>query len=359
MRILHIMAMSPLSPNSGIPAVLKQLSDAQNKVNGLESEVLSLRGTVEGIDSSHFVYLGNESVSSFISDYRPDVAIFHSFFYTAYVKAARILTEKRIPFFIEPHGSFGRQALKKSRAKKLLANHTVFRHQIKGSRGYIFTNKAEQDDSVYHTDHDLIIPNGVLPEIVYGAERKSKDSFAVPSFYYLGRFDIHHKGLDYLFDALDVLEQEGHVIQMNLFGTGTDKQIEYVNKRIENYRNLKVKNCGVIYGAEKKRALENCNILLLTSRYEGSPMTVLDGFSYGNPCIVTPGTNVSEEVEENRLGWRTELNPEAIADSIKLAERMYCEEGQEYYDRCQNYILERYCWDKIAEYSLEALKMQL
>ena len=42
MRILHITAMAPLSPNSGIPAVLKALSDEQNMIEDTEAIVLSL-----------------------------------------------------------------------------------------------------------------------------------------------------------------------------------------------------------------------------------------------------------------------------------------------------------------------------
>ena len=57
MKILHITAMEPLSPNSGIPAVLKQLTDAQNAIPSVDSFVLSLKAEVNEIGSPYFFSL--------------------------------------------------------------------------------------------------------------------------------------------------------------------------------------------------------------------------------------------------------------------------------------------------------------
>ena len=174
-----------------------------------------------------------------------------------------------------------------------------------------------------------------------------------PIFYFLGRFDINHKGLDYLFDSLDLLEKQGVSLKFEIFGTGTAEQIKYVNKRILKYRHLDVQNKGTIYGQKKKEALEKCNILILTSRYEGSPMTVLDGLSYGNPCIVTPGTNVADEVELNNIGWKTELDSSKIAECILKADQEYKATAHKMYERCKKYVEDNYSWDTIAAKSIE------
>lgn len=359
MKILHITAMEPLSPNSGIPAVLKQLTDAQNAIPSVDSFVLSLKAEVNEIGSPYFFSLGENSVRAFLNNYTPDVAILHSFFHVEYIGAVRALIKAGIQFYIEPHGSFGRQAMKKSTLKKRIANATVFRQQIKESIGYIFTNKAELKDAIYRTNNDLVIPNGVCPNIIRSSKMKTEDSFSYPTLYFLGRFDVHHKGLDYLFDSLDILENEKQSIKINIYGTGNDKQVKYVNDRIKNYSYIKATNCGTIYGEKKKRALESCNILILTSRYEGVPMTVLDGLSYGNPCIVTPGTNVSDEVSENLIGWHSELSPNIIAETIIKATNEYKINGKKYYTRCKEYVLNHYSWEKIAEDSISKLSRKV
>lgn len=356
MKILHIIAMSPLSQNSGIPAVLKYLTDAQNKIDRVESIVLSIKGKVDEIDSPYFHYLGKEKIDHYLKRTKPDLAIIHCFFYGEYIQVVKSLIKYKIPFCNQPHGSFGRKAMKKSAIKKQIANHTVFLQQIKKAKAYIFTNVTEFNDSIYHTSKDIVIPNGVLSCIVNNSREKSKESLSEPVFYYLGRYDIHHKGLDYLFDAFDVLEAEKFAVQIKIFGTGDTKQLEYVNKRLSKLRIVNAKNCGPIYGDAKKKELEECNILLLTSRYEGSPMTVLDGFSYGNPCIVTPGTNVSEEVLENNLGWKSELDAQQIAYTIIRAYEEYKQNGYEYYSRCKQYVIANYVWDDIALNSIELYK---
>lgn len=353
MKILHITAMCPLSPNSGVPAVLKQLTDAQNKISGITSIVLSLKGDVSEIDSTYFYYLNGRKIRDFLKTEKPDVAIIHSFFHMEYVEAANALIQEKIPFLIEPHGSFGKNAMRKSHMKKIIANATVFRRQIKDAIGYIFTNDAEMADSIYRTKNDIVIPNGVLPEAIYNASNKTLESIQNPIFYFLGRFDINHKGLDFLFDALDILEKNNASLRIKIFGTGTDEQVNYVNERIKKYRCLQVKNMGTIYGVKKKAALEECNILLLTSRYEGSPMTVLDGLSYGNPCVVTPGTNVSTEVEKNNIGWKTALNSAQIAKCIVKAREEYKASALDMISRCKKYVLENYAWDIIAKNSIE------
>lgn len=352
MKIVHITAMCPLSPNSGIPVVLKQLTDAQNKLEGIESIVLSLKGDVKDIGSPYFHYLDNRKVIDFLKEEKPDIAIIHSFFHIEYVEVADALIKERIPFFVEPHGAFGNSAMKKSRFKKMVANATIFRKQIKFAVGYIFTNKAEMEDSVYRTPRDLIICNGVLPEVIYAANQKPIETISNPVFYFLGRFDVNHKGLDYLFDALDIIDRKKIVLKIRIFGTGTDEQIMYVNKRISAYKNLQIKNLGTIYGSEKKAALEGCNILILTSRYEGSPMTILDGLSYGNPCVVTPGTNVADELVKNNVGWKTDLDSKQIADCILRAEEEYRKSAADMVSRCKQYVLDNYTWDVIAENSV-------
>lgn len=358
MKILHITA-THLNPTGGVVVVLKNLTDAQNKLDDVESIVLSINAKVDNIDSSYFYYLGSEKILTFIKEHKPDLAIIHSFFHSEYTEVAHVLIKEGIPFYIEPHGSFGYEAMKKSRIKKMIANNTVFRKQVKESKGYIFTNKSELDDSIYKTPNDLVIPNGVLPSVIHNSSMKTEESLRDPVFYFLGRFDIYHKGLDYLLDALDILERNEYTFKVNLYGTGTDEQINFVENRIKNYKKMNVKNCGTIYGDEKKKALESCNILLLTSRYEGSPMTVLDGFSYGNPCIVTPGTNVSEEASANSIGWRTELDASIIAKTIIEAYEMYIDDGCGFFVRCKNYVLDHYSWDEIAKYSVDKLRKQL
>lgn len=356
MKILHITAIKTLQARSGIPAVVKGLCENQNQLAGIESRVLSIRAKAEEAGSPYFDNLGNRRFDEYVRSYQPDIVIIHDFYHYQYTPIAYSLKRLNIPFVLEPHGAFGRQAMKKSWLKKIVANNTLFRILIKESAGFIFTNEGEKKDSSYNKGKVYVIPNGVDEAAVDKLSTKDYNNDNNPVFYFLGRFDINHKGLDYLFDALDILDSKGENIKVNIYGIGNENETAYVHKRIAKIKNLEIEDMGTIYGEEKVKALRKANILLLTSRYEGSPMTILDALSYGNPCLVTPGTNVADEIESNHLGWKTELNAEAIADSILKAKEDYRHNFASYYETCRHYVLDHYLWDRIAQQSVKIYK---
>lgn len=356
MKILHITA-AHLNGNNGIPKVLKALSDEQNKIEGVESRVLSLCEPVEQMNSKYFHYIGNSNISSYLMDYAPDIAIIHSFYHIEFAKAARALRALHIPFVLEPHGSFGKMAMKKSKWKKFIADKTVFRSLLKDSAGYIYTNKAEMETSVYPKAHKCVIPNGVYEDVINSAKAKSQLESSHPVFYFLGRYDINHKGLDYLLDALKILDEKGEKVTIRLYGTGNEEQTKFIHDRINEFKVVDVSEQGTIYGDAKRQALQEVNILLLTSRYEGSPMTILDALSYGNPCLVTPGTNVADEIDDNHLGWMVDLDAESIAEGLLRAEKEYITDAAGYFERCRQHVLDNYIWKNIAQQSIKEYKI--
>ena len=350
MKILHITAIGFLKPKSGVPAVLKALVEEQNKIQGVEARCVSLRSGVDEIDSIYFDELLEGDERSYISKFGPDIAIFHSFFYVKFIKLSRVLCEYNIPFVVEPHGSFGHMAMQKGWLKKKIAILTLFRPLLKKSTGYIYTNSAELEDSIFKKKNIVVIPNGVYENIINKSSIKSDRES--PIFYYLGRYDIHHKGLDYLLSALSILDSRKQEVCVNFYGIGSDEEINYIREHIKGFMYVKAFEKGPIYDKEKENALEEANIMLLTSRFEGSPIAILDSLSYGNPCLVTPGTNVADELVNHKIGWKTQLNANQIADTIIRAKKEYQEDMEGYYQRSKVHVLDNYLWSNIAKYAV-------
>lgn len=351
MNLLHITA-THLRPDGGIPIVLKNLVEEQNKFDNFKSRVLSISSSVNKINSSYFDYIKVSQFEKYIKNYKPNIVVLHSFYYLKYNLIVNLLIKYNIPYFIEPHGSFGKEALKKSRIKKFLANTFIFRKQIKKAFGFIFLNEEEEKDSYYRTSNDLIIPNGIY--------KLNMKKYIIPkklnNFYFIGRYDINHKGLDYLLDALEILEKEKYILSIHFWGKGDKKSENYIKNRIKNFEYINVEFNSSIYGKEKDMLLEQFGPMLLTSRYEGFPMTILEAWYYGNPCLVTVGTNVYKEVIENKLGWGTNLNSLDIALSIKNAAKEYNSNRENYIYRCKNYVLKNYLWENIAKNSILKFK---
>lgn len=351
MKILHISAVRYLTPKNGIAVVLKYLSEEQNKIEGIQARVLSLKAGIDELDLPFYDVLKGIDFYDYLLSYKPDIVIFHSVFFVEYIKCAKILKRINIPYVIEPHGSFGKQAMKKSYIKKYIASKTIFCSFLKYAQGHIYTTKAEKDDSVFKRIKSVIIPNGIDTNVVLNA--KDIKQYNSPILYFLGRFDIKHKGLDFLMESLKILDDKKQNITIRLYGIGTKTGNEFIESYIRDFKYICVTNMGAIYGDKKKEELEKANICLLTSRYEGSPMTILDALSYGNPCIVTPGTNVSEELVNNSIGWETSLNSQSIAETILKAYKEYENDAPGFIKRCKEYVLENYDWKQIAEKSIQ------
>ena len=352
MVILHVTG-ARLTKRSGITGVLDNLPTEQNKIDGVKSYVFVINNYCEDKSIKGIEEVNLDNFDDRLKNINPDLVIIHDFYVPFYGKLTRIIRKNKIKYLLEPHGAFGRSAMKKSRLKKIVANHTIFRNTIKKATGFIFTTDREAEDSVYHSKNDVIIQNGVNKEIAINSLNHKKENIDNPVFYFMGRFRIYHKGIDILFDALDIIDRSNVNINFNVYGTSTDKEIEYVNSRISALKNINIKYCGAVYGSERDVELNNCNILVLTSRYEGSPLAVLDAFSYGNAVVASQGTNVSKEIVDNNLGWETNLDPQVIADTILKALEDYKKHGEEYINRTLNYVLENYTWEKMASVSIK------
>lgn len=350
MKLLHITA-THLNPTGGIPVVLKNLVEEQNNINGVESRVLSLSETTNNINSAYFDILNKMTFKNYVANFNPSVVILHSFFYIAYNNVVNVLTKMNIPYFIEPHGSFGTEAMNKSYLKKRIANNIIFRKQIKCAKGFIFLNESEKAASVYKTQNDIVIPNGIIVRNF----KKNIVEYKNPIIYFIGRYDIHHKGLDYLISALEILEAKKKTYKIFFWGSGDEKSINFLKGKICNFKNISVDISGPLFGIEKDEVLENRGLMVLTSRYEGFPMTVLEAWNYGNPCLVTPGTNVSNEVRDNGLGWCVKLDAQSIADGIEMAVNDYTNNRVTYIKRCKTYVYNKYKWKEIAKLSYQKI----
>lgn len=348
MKILHISS-SPFKTTGGVPVVLKNLVTAQNNIEGVEAKVLLLKANIR---HEHMIYVEKDKVESFIYNYNPDIAIFHSFFYLEYRNVSKILVKHSIPYLIEPHSSFGKAAIKKGKYKKKLAIATLFYSLLKNAAGYIYLNRAEMIDSFCYKKNSFIIPNGIS-KLPFTDNKIKKDII----IYFIGRYDLNHKGIDYLLDALSILDKKGYNFTFKFWGDGIAKK--NIHDKIAKYKNINATECGVIDCSSQDVLLESAGIMVLTSRYEGFPMSVLEAWSYGNPCIVTKGTNLLEEVKRNRVGWGTSYEPKDIAECIVNAYAEYVNNRTEYVLRCKKYVTDNYTWDKIATVSIDEYRKAL
>lgn len=355
MNILHIANIG--SSANGIGSVLICLEKEQRFL-GHNVKVVSLRENKIYKDTQ-IIHIDNlVEFQKEIVDFQPDIAVFHSLYYTEYLRFAKYLNNKKIPYLIMLHGALSKENYKKSHWKKFIANLLCFNRFIKQAKSIIYLNQAEYNNAIVPkiNPNYMIIPNGCnLPENV--TLHTINDRIEI---LYLGRIERMPKGLDILIETLKVLKQEkaNKFVHISFYGDNLDKQelewFKTARGTLEDICNF----YGSAYGEEKDKAYRNTDIFILTSRYEGMPMGVLEALSYGKPCLITPQTNMADIINKYHCGWVTDLSPQAIAETIVKACEEYREKAESFFNNSLS-ASKVFSWKEIAKKSIEEYRKEL
>ncbi len=350
MRIVHIM-----DPDSrgkmGISEVVINLSHHQILI-GNEVQVFMLQDCKYYTDPRLlFVVKTNTDFLNRVSTFAPQIVIFHSLYKPQYIKWYKILRRLHIPYTIEMHGGSSQANQKKSYLKKKIANILMFNSFIKQSSAIIYLNQGEKNDSVFKTySKNLILPNGIdLPQNWEIKKTGSDDNIRIT---FLGRIDIHHKGLDLLVNAIKLAHDDlSKKISFHFYGYAYDQRFQKLIKPLGDL----VYYHGPVYNSKKEAVLNKSNLFIHTSRYEGMPMSIIEALAHGIPCIVTPQTYMANLIQENQAGWVTSLNVEDIAKTILHAIGDYRKDPIPWQQNARKSI-QRFTWDHIAQLSIQKYK---
>lgn len=196
--------------------------------------------------------------------------------------------------------------------------------------------------------NDFIISNGIsIPE--EKRENFSKDKIRAT---YIGRYEIYQKGLDILLDAVSDLQNNLRAANfvLNMYGVNQEETVKILEKKIteNNINDLVIIN-DAVYAEKKKEILLNTDVFVLTSRFEGMPMGVIEALSYGVPCLVTKGTNMADDIKEFDAGWTCDTSKEELIEAIKQV--LSQKEELSKLGKNARELSNKYSWGKIAEES--------
>jgi glycosyltransferase involved in cell wall biosynthesis len=285
---------------------------------------------------------------------KPDIVIFHSVYWRVYLSLVKQIT---CPYIIVPRSSMTIQAQRQRRLKKWLGNLLLFNRFIKGSAKIHYLNQEEADQSLWVGHPYFIVPNGMdLPLHVEKIKQNQSIRFAT-----IGRYDLNHKGLDLLIDAIRLIEKMLKELKAEFHFYGSDhKNNKAAFRGLIERTSLEdlVFIHDAVYGEEKHKVLLATDLFISTSRFEGHPMAVLEAMAYGIPCILTPGTNMLQACVDADAGWQALSDSKSIAQAIVLA----LGQKDEWINKGHNarrLIESRYGWDMIGSKSIENYKSVL
>ncbi len=145
--------------------------------------------------------------------------------------------------------------------------------------------------------------------------KKEIDSYRSNSntfiFIYVGRLS-YPKNIPLLLDTFSKINNKN--IKLLIIGKDTSEKQYYINL-IKEY-----KKDNIIYIGAKENVqdyMRYSNALILTSRYEGLPLVVLEALSLGLPIISTPVGSLIDTIENGKNGFLSkDLSVESILNSI-------------------------------------------
>lgn len=278
---------------------------------------------------------------------RPDVIVFEGFYSgkTEFI-LSRECRKYNIPYIIVPRSSLTWSAMhNKSRIKKEIAHLFFYDSFVKHSTAIQYLTEKEYFDSKYRFDYQsFILSNGITPKINLKKEF-SKDTIKA---IYIGRIDIHHKGLDLLLNACKVLHDDLRKVKFKLVLYGPQLEDYFLVDQMINDLGLSdiISLGGEILGDNKEKAILDSDIFVLTSRFEGHPMGLIEALSYGLPCLITTGTNIGSEVEQYNCGFVSDISADGIIESLNrmIANRKNLDKMSSSAISLAN----EYDWDKLA-----------
>ena len=335
MKMLHIAKYAEDRP-SGIKTVIEELIPNQQK---------------KGLDVN-FLNLINKKNDKLKEKY--DLIIFHGIYIKEYLYFYKKI--RNTPYIIIPHCSLTKESLKRSRLKKGVFN-LIAKKFYKNAKAIGFLNFEEKENSIRVNENFIILPNGInLPIKIDSKESLLKEDIKI---IYLSRIDIYHKGLDLLLEAVKNIRNEllEKKIVINIYGNAfLKKNLDYLITEIEKNNLQKIlKYHGRVDGENKKQAVQSSDLFILTSRFEGFPMSVLEGLSYGKPCILTEGTNMKGMIEKFNSGWVCKTNIDEISRIILYAIEEYRLNKEKYINNAFKNS-EEYSWEKIVDIHLKEYK---
>lgn len=257
---------------------------------------------------------------------KPDIVVFEGFYKLSHALFAKELRYHKIPYIIVPRCSLTKQALNNhSKWKKRIAHWLIFDSYVNKAASIQYLTEDEYRDSGDKWNMNyFVLSNGFSTPI------RKKETFHadILKATFIGRLDIYQKGIDILLEACDLLKDDlrsaGFCLQLYGPIRYHYHQINQIikDKGLEDFISLE----GETSGEHKENVLLDSDVFILTSRFEGHPMGLIEALAYGLPAIVTPGSNMSSEIRDANAGWT--CNDLSVEEVSKMLRQFLLERNQ-------------------------------
>lgn len=323
-------------------------------------------------NNNRYIYLDSindcpQMQQSFLEKHLDDIHVFNGYLSNSsrYMKMLLKMNKKaNIVVWAERPGStaFSENALKNGVYQQLLKmRHRWYAMQYRNCIAALLPlgEKGVNSYAALGWSRDRMFPILYLPEMHYeGGENAENNlqNIEKVKFVYLGRFSSAGKGTDLLLNACQQLRNDNYSLEMvGGYGDYREETLKYISE------NPHLSFGGTWKIAEACKKLQDYDICIVPSRYEGWNVTVNEAVMAGIGCIVTDEAVSDEMISESGAGIVTKPDSKSIAaamDSIiekpalvsefksravKYRERTTADICAKYFIDIMNYLFDKDC----------------
>ncbi|MDC0170585.1 glycosyltransferase family 4 protein [Candidatus Nitrosopelagicus sp.] len=227
------------------------------------------------------------------------------------IVAAIISKHKRIPLVISDQGGLTTHPFLETSGiiKKILykIQFPLVRFIINQATKITVPNEYEKNIFKKFTNESKIeiISNGINLETLIPSTNNFKEKYGITKNFilFVGRFS-HSKGIDILLNAINILKNNIALKDLKFVIMGVD--FGYEEKMFHLIKTLEIKNSIQIIRNPPRddviSAYQECEFLILPSRWELSPLVPLEGFAFKKTIISTDTDGIPYTVKNNVNG---------------------------------------------------------
>lgn len=298
---------------------------------GKETENFTLTLLSYACAARRYVFEKGEAYDVIVEEFSPAVPTF-------------LNTFRKRPVLLQVQGYTGLQYLLKYNPFYSVPLYLLEKARPYFYKNYVFVSEATKKRFRIRRNSTVkIIPNGV--DLVEVKKSDLKKRYIL----YLGRLDVHNKGLDILIEGFKKLVKNNNSVpNLVIAGDGRDRDRFYsLLKELPSVVSERIELAGWVEGEQKSFLLQNAELLVMPSRYESHPIVAMEAASSGIP-IVASDIGELRFIGENRMGFNFRTaDPIAMVQRINeiLNNKILRDEFGENARRWA----EGYSWDRISE----------
>ncbi len=185
----------------------------------------------------------------------------------------------------------------------------------------------------------FVIPNGVN-EIIFNKNNSSPENIVL----FLGRLDIHQKGIDLLVEAWKKNETTQRE-KLLIAGNGSHSEIKQLKEMIKASGKKNVKYLGPVSGKIKFDLFNKSKAIVVPSRFESFGITALEGMQFGKR-LVTFDIKGLEWIPKRFRFIAKSFDTDSLSEAIKSA--LNSNDNQKYVHESQIYA-KKFMWENISK----------